>query len=207
MAENRCHNLKSKRVIIVGIPGVGKTTIISEVAKLLNQMGHTTDVVVFGTVMLEEATKKLGSITRDELRTLSIENQRYFQELAARKIAQINNDGLIIVDTHLIINTVNGYYPGLPMILLEGLKPNYLIMLTADPREIINRRKKDNTRNRDIVSTKDVENELQISLMMVVSSSVLTGSPFFIVENNDNMIDSTTSNIIKALIGEDGERK
>lgn len=207
MAENRCHNLKSKRVIIVGIPGVGKTTIISEVAKLLNQMGHTTDVVVFGTVMLEEATKKLGSITRDELRTLSIENQRYFQEMAARKIAQINNDGLIIVDTHLIINTVNGYYPGLPMILLEGLKPNYLIMLTADPREIINRRKKDNTRNRDIVSTKDVENELQISLMMVVSSSVLTGSPFFIVENNDNMIDSTTSNIIKALIGEDGERK
>lgn len=207
MAENRCHNLKGKRVIIVGIPGVGKTTIISEVAKLLNQMGHTTDVVVFGTVMLEEATKKLGSITRDELRTLSIENQRYFQEMAARKIAQINNDGLIIVDTHLIINTVNGYYPGLPMILLEGLKPNYLIMLTADPREIINRRKKDNTRNRDIVSTKDVENELQISLMMVVSSSVLTGSPFFIVENNDNMIDSTTSNIIKALIGEDGERK
>jgi adenylate kinase len=194
-------------VIIVGIPGVGKTTIISEVAKLLNQMGHTTDVVVFGTVMLEEATKKLGSITRDELRTLSIENQRYFQELAARKISQINNDGLIIVDTHLIINTVNGYYPGLPMSLLEGLKPTYLIMLTADPREIINRRKKDNTRNRDIVSTKDVENELQISLMMVVSSSVLTGSPFFIVENNDNMIDSTTSNIIKALIGEDGERK
>jgi adenylate kinase len=194
-------------VIIVGIPGVGKTTIISEVAKLLNQMGHTTDVVVFGTVMLEEATKKLGSITRDELRTLSIENQRYFQELAARKIAQINNDGLIIVDTHLIINTVNGYYPGLPMSLLEGLKPTYLVMLTADPREIINRRKKDNTRTRDIVSTKDVEKELQISLMMVVSSSVLTGSPFFIVENNDNMIDSTTSNIIKALIGEDGERK
>jgi adenylate kinase len=194
-------------VIIVGIPGVGKTTIISEVAKLLNQMGHTTDVVVFGTVMLEEATKMLGSITRDELRTLSIENQRYFQELAARKISQINNDGLIIVDTHLIINTVNGYYPGLPMSLLEGLKPTYLVMLTADPREIINRRKKDNTRNRDIVSTKDVENELQISLMMVVSSSVLTGSPFFIVENNDNMIDSTTSNIIKALIGEDGERK
>ena len=202
MAENSSFNFNSKRAIIVGIPGVGKTTIISKVAELLNQMNHSTDIVIFGTLMLEEATEKIGSINRDELRRLSIENQRYFQELAAGKIAQMNKNEIILVDTHLIINTSGGYYPGLPMRLLKIIKPTHLVMLTADPQEIIRRRKKDDTRHRDVVLAKDVENELQISMMMIVSSSVLTGSPFFIVENSDNMIDSTASNIIKALIGE-----
>jgi len=42
LAEN------NKRAIIVGIPGVGKTTVISRAAELLNEKRKTT-VVVFGT--------------------------------------------------------------------------------------------------------------------------------------------------------------
>ena len=53
MAEN------NKRVVVVGIPGVGKTTVISRTAEILNQRGTQTAVVVFGTMMFEEA-KKLG---------------------------------------------------------------------------------------------------------------------------------------------------
>ena len=68
MAENH------KRAVVVGIPGVGKTTVITRAAEVLNKKRKTT-IVVFGTVMFEEA-KKIGLKSRDEMRKMSIEDQR-----------------------------------------------------------------------------------------------------------------------------------
>jgi adenylate kinase len=67
LAEN------NKRAIIVGIPGVGKTTVITRAAEMLNKKRKTT-VVVFGTVMFEEA-KKMGLKSRDEMRRMPVEDQ------------------------------------------------------------------------------------------------------------------------------------
>jgi adenylate kinase len=53
LVENKNNN---KRVIIVGIPGVGKTSIVSLVAEKLGRKEIKATVAVFGTVML-----KLGS--------------------------------------------------------------------------------------------------------------------------------------------------
>jgi len=47
---------ENKRAIIVGIPGVGKTTLITRAAEMLNQKRKTT-VVIFGTIMFEEAKR------------------------------------------------------------------------------------------------------------------------------------------------------
>jgi adenylate kinase len=192
LAEN------NKRVVVVGIPGVGKTTVISRTAEILNQRGTQTAVVVFGTMMFEEA-RKLGINNRDAMRRESIEVQRHMQDLAARRIADLK-DNIVIVDTHLFINTNEGYYPGLPLHLLEVIKPTNIVMVAAHPEEIVNRRRIDETRNRDIESLED------ISKVMVATCSVLTGCPFIIIMNSNNKIDETASNIVKALSDDYGSR-
>ena len=198
MAEN------NKRVVVVGIPGVGKTTVISRTAEILNQRGTQTAVVVFGTMMFEEATK-LGINNRDEMRRQSIEVQRHMQNLAVRRIADLK-DNIVIVDTHLFINTNEGYYPGLPLHLLEVIKPTNIVMVAAHPEEIVNRRRIDETRDRDIESVEDIQYQLDISKVMVATCSVLTGCPFIIIMNSNNKIDETASNIVKALSDDYGSR-
>ena len=198
MAEN------NKRVVVVGIPGVGKTTVISRTAEILNQRGKQTAVVVFGTMMFEEATK-LGINNRDEMRRQSIEVQRQMQNLAARRIADLK-DNVVIVDTHLFINTNEGYYPGLPLHLLEVIKPTNIVMVAAHPEEIVKRRRIDETRDRDIESVEDIQYQLDISKVMVATCSVLTGCPFIIIMNSNNKIDETASNIVKALSDDNGSR-
>lgn len=198
MAEN------NKRVIVVGIPGVGKTTVISRTAEILNQRGIQTAVVVFGTMMFEEA-RKLGINNRDAMRRESIEVQRHMQDLAARRIADLK-DNIVIVDTHLFINTNEGYYPGLPLHLLEVIKPTNIVMVAARPEEIANRRRIDETRDRDIESVEDIQYQLDISKVMVATCSVLTGCPFIIIMNSNNKIDETASNIVKALSDDYGSR-
>jgi adenylate kinase len=199
LAENN-----NKRVIVVGIPGVGKTTVISRTAEILNKRGTQTAVVVFGTIMFEEA-RKLGINNRDAMRRESIEVQRHMQDLAARRIADLK-DNIVIVDTHLFINTNEGYYPGLPLHLLEVIKPTNIVMVAAHPEEIVNRRKIDETRDRDIESVEDIQYQLDISKVMVATCSVLTGCPFIIIMNSNNKIDETASNIVKALSDDYGSR-
>jgi adenylate kinase len=195
LAEN------SKRAIIVGIPGVGKTTVISRAAELLNQKTKAT-VVVFGTLMFEEAKKRLGIKHRDEMRRMPVDEQRRLQEMAAQRIAEMKDD-IVMVDTHLFINTTEGYYPGLPMRLLSIMKPTNLVMVAADPQEIADRRKADETRQRDIISAENVQKELDISRVMVASCSILTGAPFAIIMNSDGKVDEAAANIAKVLIGSD----
>ncbi len=192
MAEN-------KRAIIVGIPGVGKTTLITRAAEMLNQKRKTT-VVIFGTIMFEEA-KKMGLKNRDEMRRMSVEDQRRLQDLAARRITEMKDD-IVIIDTHLFINTDEGYYPGLPMRLLNIMKPTNMVMVAADPSEIAGRRKSDQTRQRDIASAEHIQKELDISRVMVASCSILTGAPFAIIMNNDGQMGEAAANIAKILLGD-----
>jgi adenylate kinase len=193
---------ENKRAIIVGIPGVGKTTVITRAAELLNKKRKTTTVVVFGTMMFEEAKKRLGLKSRDDMRRMPVEDQRRLQEMAAQRIAEMKDD-IVLVDTHLFINTGEGYYPGLPMRLLNIMKPTNIVMVAADPGEIAERRKTDQTRQRDIATAENIQRELDISQVMVASCSILTGAPFAIIMNSNGRVDEAAANIAKILLGDE----
>lgn len=190
-------NNNNKRVIIVGIPGVGKSSVISLAIEQLKQKGKNATIAVFGTVMLEEA-HKMGVKNRDELRKMSLGKQRDLQEKAAKRISEIE-DSIVIIDTHLFIKTIEGYYPGLPMYLLDIIKPTHFFMVIAEAGEIVNRRKSDKSRLRDIVAVEDIQDELDILRVMIASSSILTGSPFIAIVNNDNEIEQAVSSMVKVL--------
>ena len=190
----------SKRVIIGGIPGVGKTSIISSAVESIRKNGQNARVVVFGTEMFEEAKRSAGIKNRDELRKLAVKDQRRLQDMTARRIAEMQ-DSIVIVDTHIFVRTGEGYYyPGLPLHLLEIIKPSSFIMIVADASEILSRRKKDTTRIRDDISTEQVQYEIDTSKLMVATCSILTGAPFITVANNDKKMDEAASNVAKVLL-------
>ena len=188
---------RKKTVVIVGVPGVGKSTIISNATTTLQKKGTTLSTVAFGSVMFEEA-KKLGINDRDQIRKQTIDVQQRLQNMTADHISNLN-DSIVVVDTHLFIKTQSGYYPGLPMSLILKLNPERLILITANSEEILNRRKNDSTRTRDLISYDEIKRDIEISLSMISSLSILTGAPFEIIYNHDNMIDSATSLLMELL--------
>jgi adenylate kinase len=189
----------TKRVIIVGIPGVGKSTVITKVFEILSQQGIDTRIAEFGKIMFEQA-KQLEINNRDQLRKLPIDEQRTLQELTAKFINSLGND-IVIIDTHLLISTEHGFYPGLPMKLLNILNPTHIVLVTASSEEIFNRRSRDNTRQRDLVSIEQIKNDLRMSENMISMSSIITGSPFYLIHNNTDQIEAASNSIVKVILG------
>jgi adenylate kinase len=189
----------TKRVIIVGIPGVGKSTVITNILNTLSKQGVDIKMAEFGTIMFEQAKKLLSIKNRDELRKLSLEQQRSLQEMTANYIFSLSNE-IVIIDTHLFINTVEGYYPGIPYKLLNILNPSNLILLTANSDEVYERRKTDIARQRDMISADDISNELNISKIMIASSSIFSGCPFSIIPNNNGQLEEATSRICNTIV-------
>ena len=189
--------VERKKVIIVGIPGVGKTSLVTKVVELIKQKNKTTSVHSYGTVMLELA-KSFGVKDRDELRTLPVEKQKELQRLAAEKLASLNYD-VIFVDTHAFISTKAGFYPGLPNHVIQIIEPTNFIAITASPNEIHNRRIKDETRNRDTISIEEIKKELAVQDAMLSSCSVLSGSPMKVIFNHEGNIEEAANNVIETI--------
>ena len=187
----------SKKVVIVGIPGVGKTSLITKIAELIKQKNKTVSVHSYGTVMLEEA-KKMGIKNRDELRMLPIVKQKQLQKIAAEMLSNLSDD-VIFIDTHAFISTKAGFYPGLPNYVIQIIQPTNFIAITASPNEIHNRRMKDETRDRDPVSIEDIKKELAVQDAMLSSCSVLSGSPMKVIFNHEGKIEEAASNVINAI--------
>ena len=189
---------RTKRIIVVGIPGVGKTTVVSNVKNSLEQTGIKTNLAEFGKIMLEEA-KKMNIQNRDEIRRLSIDDQKRLQNLAATKISQIYSD-VVIIDTHLFINTKEGYYPGLPAHLLNNIKPTHLILIIANPEEIYHRRQNDSTRVRDLISLDSIKNEIDVSKMLISCCSIISGAPFKILANREGSLTECTQKMVSLIL-------
>jgi adenylate kinase len=187
----------NKKVVIVGIPGVGKTSLVAKLVELIIQQRKTVSVHSFGTVMLEEAIKN-GVKDRDELRTLPIEKQQALQKMAAEKISKMEDD-VVLIDTHAFISTKSGFYPGLPNYVIQIIQPTNFIAITASPDEIHNRRMKDNTRNRDTISIEDIKKELAVQDAMLSSCSVLSGSPMKVVFNHEGKVDEVAVAVLGAI--------
>jgi len=168
-------------IVVTGIPGVGKTTVMKQAAE-----GLDIEFVTFGTVMIDIA-KEMGLVKdRDEMRKLTLEQQKDLQIRSAEKVASM---GDVILDTHCTVKTPKGYMPGLPEWVLKKLKPTAIVVVEADPDEIYNRRAKDVTRARDPDSEEQIAEHQQINRAAAMSYATLTGATVKIVFNHDNAIE------------------
>ncbi len=189
--------VENKKVVLVGIPGVGKTTLLSKMVEVIKNHDKSVSVMSFGTLMFEVA-KKNGLKDRDELRKLPVTEQQNLQKIAAEKIAE-QTEQVVIIDTHAFINSSEGYYPGLPEHVLKIIKPTNFVSISAKPEEIYNRRMTDDSRNRDKITLTIIKKELEIQSGMISACAVISGSPVKHVLNREGKIDEVTNKIIKAI--------
>jgi len=140
------------KLVLVAVPGSGKTTIMNLVKQKLSDI----TIINYGDVMLEIAKKKFGIQHRDEMRKkIPIDEYRKIQEEAAEYIASLPGD--VIVDTHASIKIGGGYYPGLPNRVVSKLRPDVILVVEYDPKDIIERRKKDPERFRENETEEEIE--------------------------------------------------
>lgn len=189
--------VENKKVVVVGIPGVGKTTLINKIVELIKNNDKSVKVTNYGTIMFEVA-KENGINDRDELRKLPISEQKELQKNAAEKLSKTESD-VVIIDTHAFIRTPEGFNPGLPYHVLQIIQPSHFILVTAKTEEIYNRRMKDETRNRDKVSIETIKKELDIQSAMMSACSVLSGSPLKPVLNSEGKLEEAANQIIRAI--------
>ncbi len=179
------------RIVVGGVPGVGKTTIMEEVSRRSEY-----PIVNYGTIMFQMAQEKRLVKHRDDMRKLPINIQRELQKKAAEHIGAMEN---VIVDTHLTIKTPAGYLPGLPIWILERLKPDLIVLIEASPQEIADRRAKDETRRRDMESVKEIKEHLDANRYAAFACSVYSGANVLILENNEGMVEDAVKKFLGAI--------
>jgi adenylate kinase len=187
----------SVRIIVGGLPGVGKTTVLSMAVDELKKEGRDALLVTLGSFMFDEA-KKMGVKDRDQMRKLPVDQQRLLQTRAAQQISQLKSS-IIFVDTHFLIKTAEGYFPGLPMDVLQLLRPTRLVLVQAPVKEIVGRRMKDPSRTRDSESESEVEEELSLSRQFLVVAAATTGATMTIVNNRENRSDEAVKGLLRSL--------
>ncbi len=189
--------------IVVGVPGVGKTTVISKAVEKLIEKGYNAEIINYGDVMLERALE-LGLVeNRDEMRKLPVTKQLYLQKVAAEWISKRSEEiDLLLLDTHLFIRTPRGRWPGISennIPYLRGVVQ--LILIEADPKDISRRRMKDTTRIRSDYGS--VEEEIMQDQMynryMSSAISVKYGCPVYILRNEENMVDEAVNELVNVL--------
>lgn len=181
----------------MGIPGVGKTTLVSKVIETLGSESVSVSMYSFGSIMFAQAQKD-GISDRDQLRKLPIARQQSYQRNAAEQLAQISDD-VVLIDTHAFVSTPSGAYPGLPAPVLGILQPSFFISVLAPPEEIYARRVNDQTRRRDKISIAGIKKELSMQESMLATCSVLSGAPIKLVRNLEGRADEAAARVVRAM--------
>ena len=174
-------------IIVMGLPGAGKSSVLKELK---------TDYIVknFGDLMLEIETEKFGVKNRDDMRKLPIEKQKMAQKMVYERLAK--EKGRFVLDTHCSVSTPKGFFPGLPFEYLKMLKVDALVLITADIKEIIARRKNDPLRIRD---DDDVALHDQMNRAYLAAYSAFTGAPAVVIFNRQGKLEEAVAKLQEIL--------
>ncbi len=178
-------------VIVTGVPGVGKTTVISHLERIAGEDGAKVLVVNFGSFMLNYAVESGLVEDRDKIRKLPLRKQLELQARAAKAIIEyagerLGEDGFLVIDTHALVRTSSGYWPGLPRHVIDHLKPDMIAVIEADPEVVASRQARDKTRYRaDFGGAEGVRRLMEYARAASFASAVFYASTVAIVENEE----------------------
>ncbi len=187
----------ARRIIITGVPGVGKTTVIDGALKKLEEEGIRYQSINFGSFMFEVASREGKVKDRDQMRKLDRGVQKELQRMAGKAIAAIA--GNVIIDTHCSIRTPQGFLPGLPEWVIDELKPDMLILVETDEDQILQRRLKDPTRIRDMEGGRSIGEHQQFNRMIAAAIATQTGCTVKFVKNQDFLLEQAVLDMTVSL--------
>lgn len=178
-------------IIVMGVPGAGKSTV-------LKGLGEEFRLINYGTLMLEIAKEKFGVAHRDEIRKLPVGQQKEVQGAVAERLS--TEEGKVVLDTHCSIQTPKGYLPGLPFELLSRMKVGGVVLITAKPEEIFERRKMDAARVRgDDATVEELQEHDLINKALLAAYAAHRGCPAKIIYNSQGKAEKATAELKKIL--------
>ena len=167
-----------ENIAIFGISGVGKSTIIKEFITHAPSWRH----LQAGQLIKSE----LKHIGHDKLRLEGneaiLKNQylmikAFWREVNIQKLTKIIFDGHSIIDTGIEILRI-------PADVIKALKPTKLLFIKVEPKIILDRRSKDTSRNRPLLSIQEIGVQQNIALEQFKFYTEEFKLPNFILEKN-----------------------
>jgi len=189
--------MAGKKVIITGVPGVGKTTVVNEALKKLKEQGIEYQSLNFGTFMFEVAKSENIVQDRDQMRTLDRAVQKKLQQHAGQALAKIQ--GNVLIDTHASVKTPKGYMAGLPEWVLREIMPDIIVLVETDDDQILMRRLTDETRSRDKEGSRSIGEHQQFNRSIAAAYAMMTGCTIRIITNADFLLDRSASELADVL--------
>ena len=189
--------MAGKKVIITGVPGVGKTTVINEALKKLKEAGIEYQSINFGSFMFEVAKTENVVKDRDQMRTLDRAVQKNLQQRAGQAIAKIS--GNVLIDTHASVKTPKGYLAGLPEWVLREIMPDIIVLVETDDDQILMRRLTDETRSRDKEGSRSIGEHQQFNRAIAASYAMMTGCTIKIITNADFLLERSSGELADVL--------
>lgn len=184
-----------KVVVVVGVAGVGKSTVLSHARRVLEEGGYVVETLNYGDFMLRYVVEKGICRSRDEIRGLPLSEQRRIQSLVARELRSYidslpakypGSDVVVFVDTHAVIKTATGFWPGLPEYVVKELMPDTIVVVEADPQSVVGRQSRDSSRFRGDYSDVGLVREvMEFIRMFSVASATLVGASVSVVRNEE----------------------
>ena len=173
--------------VVSGVPAVGSSR---ETEGAVASLDERYELINFGDVMLEEA---LGSghdvSSRDDLARLSPRATRRLQRRAAEYVGTLADDPetYVVLNTHLVVSTADGFLPGLPPEVRTELDPDAYVLVEADPDLVQDRRAGDDYRSYPVGDRLGIEFQQSMSRTAAFAYATSSNVPIGLVENTDDV--------------------
>ncbi len=189
-----------KLVIVLGSPSAGKTAIVSSLSK-----DRRYKIINFGTVMYDLAIKKKFVKDRDKMRYLDLDKQTDLRDAAAEQVAKI--DGNVVLDMHAVVEQHGRFFPGLPHYMMNHFRHiSGLFYIDAETDDILARRKRDKTREREIESKWLIDTQRDINLSILSFYSTDLNIPLYIIDNEEGKLNQSVKTFKTHLEDAFGEK-
>jgi len=190
-----------KVAIVVGVPGVGKSTLLNKMATIATLEKVKISVVNIGSIMLNIALNRNLVKSRDEIRMLSLSVQEELRKASYSKLIELKRaNGLTVVDTHYLVRSKGGYLIGLPKSLLDCIQPEFFAIVEAPVEDIIKRRRMDKTRSREVDPPSEIEVEQSITRNSVFTLAALYNANVVRVINEEGKVDEAARKLFNFLV-------
>ncbi len=185
-------------IVVAGVPAAGKSTITRLVTE---KSGRALRVINFGDEMYRLAKRRRLVKGKEDLKNQPTAVQEEIQKAVARRIMEKTNRQDVLIETDCSIKTPAGYLPGLPGWVLEKLNPSMIILLEADPDEILVRRVKDTSRLRDLEYVAHIEEHQRMDRVFAMAYATFTGATVKMIMNHDSSVEKAVAELVKTLEG------
>ncbi len=183
-----------KAVIVVGIRGVGKSSVMEGVVKKYKGVRQLT----FSDYMLEICKEKGLAEDRDDLRKLPYEQYAEIKAETWDRLANQKDD--IMIDTHAFVEHTGRYVPGLPQESMRKFKNLCgLFFIDVDNDTIRARSERDKTRIREGHTDLELNNWRYANLAALSYYSTALNIPLYVIFNEEGKLKQTVETFVYHL--------